>query len=159
MLLQTFPEKRLLASDYWVATVSVASDTQQLFLSNFPNWNWNSILAGVATTMKVEKIEGITILTTDERLDNLDGPKLKEVAEKLAQERGLRLVLDIVKTGFIDSTGLQTLLSLRKTLTMNQGDIKIAGPTPRVLQAFELTRLNRVFEIYDCVESAMESFS
>ena len=108
--------------------------------------------------MKVEKRDGITILTTDERLDILDGPKLKEAAEKLAQESGLRLVLDIAKTGFIDSTGLHTLLSLRKTMTMNQGDIKIARPTPQALKIFQLTRLDRVFEIHDSVESAVESF-
>ena len=109
--------------------------------------------------MKVEKIEGITILATDERLDNFDGPKLKEAAEKLAQESGLRLVLDIAKTRFIDSTGLHTLLSLRKIMTMNQGEIKIASPTRRVLETFELTRLDRLFEIYDSVESAVNSLN
>jgi len=114
---------------------------------------------GLAKTMKVEKIEGITILATDERLDNFDGPKLKEAAEKLAQESGLRLVLDIAKTRFIDSTGLHTLLSLRKIMTMNQGEIKIASPTRRVLETFELTRLDRLFEIYDSVESAVNSLN
>ena len=109
--------------------------------------------------MKVEKIEGITILATDERLDNFDGPKLKEAAEKLAQESGLRLVLDIAKTRFIDSTGLHTLLSLRKIMTMNQGEIKIASPTRRVLETFELTRLDRIFEIHDSVESAVNSLN
>ena len=31
--------------------------------------------------MKVEKIEGITILITEERLDSLDGPKLKDAVK------------------------------------------------------------------------------
>jgi anti-sigma B factor antagonist len=109
--------------------------------------------------MKVEKIEGITILATDERLDNFDGPKLEEAVKELAQESGLRLVLDIAKTGFIDSTGLHTLLSLRKIMTMNQGDIKIARPTPQAFKVFQLTKLDRVFEIHDSVESAVVSFT
>jgi anti-anti-sigma regulatory factor len=41
---------------------------------------------------------------------------------------------------------------------MNQGDIKIARPTPQAFKVFQLTRLDRVFEIYDSVESAIESF-
>ena len=50
-------------------------------------------------------------------------------------------------------------MSLHKTLTMNQGEMRIARPTPRVLEILQLTRLHRVFEIYDSVESAVESFT
>ena len=109
--------------------------------------------------MKVEKRDDVTIIVTEERVDTLEGPKLRDVVEQLAKESGLRLVLDMGGTRFVDSIGLQTLLSLRKIMTMNQGDIKIARPTPRVLETFELTRLHRVFEIYDSVESAVESFT
>ena len=108
--------------------------------------------------MKVEKKDGITVLIMDERLDSLEGPKLKEAAEQLAKESGLKLVLDMGENRFIDSIGLQTLLSLRKIMTMNQGDIKIARPTPSVLRILQLTRLHRVFDIYDSVESTTESF-
>ncbi len=108
--------------------------------------------------MKVEKKDGITVLKTEERLDTLEGPKLRDVVEQLAKESALRLVLDMVGTRFVDSIGLQTLLSLRKIMTINQGDIKIARPTPRVLETFELTRLDRIFEIHDSVESAVDSF-
>ena len=109
--------------------------------------------------MKVEKRDDVTIIVMEERVDTLEGPKLRDVVEQLAKESGLRLVLDMGGTRFVDSIGLQTLLSLRKIMTMNQGDIKIARPTPRVLETFELTRLHRVFEIYDSVESAVESFT
>jgi anti-sigma B factor antagonist len=108
--------------------------------------------------MNIEHADGVTIISTDERLDSLDGPKLRETVTELAQESGLMLLLDMEKTGFIDSMGVQTLLSLRKIMTINQGDIKIASPTPRVLETFELTRLYRLFEIHHSVESATKSF-
>ena len=37
--------------------------------------------------MKVQKRDGVTILVTEERLDSLDGPKLRDVVKQLlAQE-------------------------------------------------------------------------
>ena len=72
-------------------------------------------------------------------------PPRGTIVKKLAQENGLSLVLDVVKTGFIESSGLQALLSLRTTLTMNQVDMKIGSPTPKVLETYQLTRLHRLF--------------
>lgn len=109
--------------------------------------------------MKVEKRDGITVLITEERLDALDGPKLKEVVTELAQEPGLKLLLDMSITRFVDSMGCGVLLSCLKAVTTNQGDMKIAGPTSRVLETLSVCRLNKVFQIYDSVESAVESFS
>jgi anti-sigma B factor antagonist len=109
--------------------------------------------------MKVEKRECIHTIITAERLDALDWPKLKDEVKELAQECGVHLVLDMGKTLFIDSIGCGEIVSLHKTLTMNQGEMRIARPTPRVLEILQLTRLHRVFEIYDSVESAVESFT
>ncbi|MGO8877946.1 MAG: STAS domain-containing protein [Desulfomonilaceae bacterium] len=110
--------------------------------------------------MKVQKRDGVTILVTDERLDSLDGPKLRDVVKQLlAQEPCLKLVIDMEKTLFLDSSGCGGLVSSLKTLMNNHGDMKIAGPTPKVLEIFQLTRLHRVFEIHDSVESAVESFN
>jgi anti-sigma B factor antagonist len=77
----------------------------------------------------------------------------------LAQEPYLKLVIDMGKTLFLDSSGCGGLGSSVKTLLNNHGDIKIARPTPSVFEVFQLTRLHRVFEIYDSVESAVESFA
>jgi len=110
--------------------------------------------------MKVEKRDGITILVTEERLDSLDGPKMRDVVRQLlAQEPCLKLVIDMEKTLFLDSSGCGGLVSSLKTLMNNHGDMKIARPTPKVFEIFQLTRLHRVFEIYDSVESAVESFT
>ena len=108
--------------------------------------------------MQVEKRDGITILVTGHRLDAINGARVKEAVKELAQEPGLRLVLDMEKTLFMDSSGCGQLLSMLRALTINHGYLKFARPTPQVLGMFELTRLNKVFEIYDSVESAVESF-
>ncbi len=110
--------------------------------------------------MKVEKIDGVTILITEERLDSLDGPKLRDVVKQLLdREPCLKLVIDMGKTLFLDSSGCGGLVSSLKTLKDNHGEMKIARPTPKVIEIFQLTRLHRVFEVHHSVESAVESFT
>jgi len=48
---------------------------------------------------------------------------------------------------------------LLKLLRTNQGDMKIARPSRQVLNVFELIQLNKLFEIYDSLESAIDSFA
>lgn len=108
--------------------------------------------------MKVKTIEGVTVIETEERLDSLDGPRLKDVVQGLAQVKGIHLIIDMHQTIFIDSSGLGGLLSSLKTLIKMEGDIRIARPSPQALTLLRLTRLQRVFEIHDDLESAIKSF-
>ncbi|MFA6223767.1 MAG: STAS domain-containing protein [Desulfomonilaceae bacterium] len=108
--------------------------------------------------MNVEHIDGVTIISTEDRLDSLDGPKLKDVIKGLAQKPGLKVVIDMGNTLFLDSSGCGGLVSSLNTLLNNNGEMKIARPTPRVIEILQLTRLHRVFQIYDSIESAIKSF-
>ena len=98
-------------------------------------------------------------MRTDERLDAVTALRLKTVVNELVQENGLRLLIDMEKTRFVDSSGCLELLTLLKLLRTNQGDMKIARPSPQVLNVFELIQLNKLFEIYDSLESAIDSFA
>ncbi len=108
--------------------------------------------------MTVQEIDGGIIIVTDERMDSLHGPKLRDTVKEFSQERGVKLVIDMGKTLFLDSTGCGELLSCLKAVISKDGEMKIARPTPRILEIFQLTRLDKVFMIYDSVDSALESF-
>lgn len=71
--------------------------------------------------MNVKKIDGITVLVIGERLDAIDGPKLKDVVKELAKESGLNLVIDMGRTLLLDSTGCGGLVSSLKTCNRSPG--------------------------------------
>lgn len=102
--------------------------------------------------------QGVTIIETEQRLDSLVGPKLKDVVKDLTANEGVQIIVDMKETQFIDSSGVGGLLSSLKLVMKSQGDIKIARPTPQALTLLRLTRLHRVFQIYDDLESAVKSF-
>jgi anti-sigma B factor antagonist len=74
-------------------------------------------------------------------------------------ERTPNVVLDLTKMVHIDSSGLGLLVHLLQKANEKGGTVKIAclQPHPRVV--FDITKVYRVFKIYDTVEEAMSSFS
>lgn len=91
----------------------------------------------------------------DERLDAHNSSELKTYLQRLLENGANTLVLDLSKVRFIDSSGLGALLSGYKNATLRHAGFLLAGLQPRVYSMFELTRLERVFDIYPTIEDAL----
>ncbi len=108
--------------------------------------------------MRIDQKDDITVVTTDERLDAVVAPQLKDTIKKLVEESKVKLVIDLEKTKFIDSSGCGALVASLRALLKNGGDLRIARPSEQAKSLFELTRLHRVFQIHDDLNSAVQSF-
>ncbi len=69
------------------------------------------------------------------------------------------IVIDLAAAEFLDSAGLGALVALLKRVTERGGDLKLAGMPKKVRMIFEITRAHRIFEIFETVEEALESFA
>jgi anti-sigma B factor antagonist len=65
-----------------------------------------------------------------------------------------RIVLDLTKVDFIDSSGLGAIISALKHLG-EEGELAICGVNEPVMSLFRLTRMNRIFNIFDTQEEAV----
>ncbi len=108
--------------------------------------------------MEIERKGKVTIISTDERLDAVVAPHFKDMVKKMAEESKTNLVVDLAKTRFIDSSGCGALVASIRALLKTGGEMKIARPSPQARTLFELTRLHRIFEIFDEVDEAVKSF-
>lgn len=77
----------------------------------------------------------------------------KEQMARYIHAGNRRLVLDLSKVDFIDSSGLGAILSVVKTLGKD-GELAICGLTEPVASMFKLTRMDRIFTIHKTVELA-----
>jgi anti-sigma B factor antagonist len=59
---------------------------------------------------------------------------------------------------FVDSSGIGALLSCLRRAHAAGGDVKLAELQPGVKQLFELVRMNRLFEIFETLADARQSF-
>ena len=60
-----------------------------------------------------------------------------------------QVVADLERTTFIDSTGLGILIEVLKHLKKHGGMVYVVAPTTNIRKIFEITALDRVFDIHD----------
>ena len=122
----------------------------------------------MSLVIKENENHGIIVLEISGRLvlgqESMDfRGKIKEVLEKsdwIKEKWGweTRIVLDLGNLGFVDSAGLGALIAAR-TASVNRGaGIKLANLTKKLRDALTITKLVTVFDVYDSVQAAVDSF-
>jgi anti-sigma B factor antagonist len=69
-----------------------------------------------------------------------------------------KFIINLQSLEFIDSTGLGGLVSCLKRCIEAGGDLKIAQLPAKPRMVFEITRAHKVFDIFDDLETAIESY-
>jgi anti-sigma B factor antagonist len=106
----------------------------------------------------VEKIGDVTIVAVNmEELDAANADAFRrDIAPVLKDCR--KLVLDLERVHFIDSRGCGAILSCLKHITPAGGDLKLCRATPPVRMVFDLIRMDRICEIVNTREEAVQAF-
>jgi anti-sigma B factor antagonist len=97
---------------------------------------------------KVTKERGVCLVNACRELDATAAPDFNQKLESLLTDGKQKIVIDLKDTRFIDSSGLATLVRAFKRARAAGGALALAGLQPAVLKIFELTRLDRAFDIY-----------
>jgi anti-sigma B factor antagonist len=92
------------------------------------------------------------------RLDANSSDALKTALKEVAATGLAHLVVDMQAVSFIDSSGLSALVSGYRAVREQDGALLLARVGPQIKVALELSRLYRVFPVYDDVASALASF-
>ncbi len=109
--------------------------------------------------LKIEAVGSRMIIAVqEERLDAHNSDELKTEMNRLFSEGAKDLILDLKDVRFIDSSGLGVLVSGFKNASTRQGSLKLAGLQTQVRSMFELTRLHRVFDIFQTTDEALDSY-
>ena len=106
----------------------------------------------------VDKIGDVAVVVMP--VEELDAGNTVEFKRDIAPalEANTKVVLDLSKLHFMDSSGLGSLLSCLRKLNAKGGDLKLCGMTPPVRTVIELVRMHRIFDIYGTKEEAVRAF-
>lgn len=104
--------------------------------------------------------EDVMIITLDgEQLDAKEAQDFKQKVIDLISSANMdKVIFDIHKLTFIDSSGLGAFLSLMRFLNARGGELKIANMTKPIRAVFELVCMHKIFDIYTDNEEAISSF-
>jgi len=84
------------------------------------------------------------------------GEELRALAETEPQ---VKLLLDFGNVDHLASAALGMLITLHKKVQEQNGSLKLSNINRQIFQVFKITRLNRVFDIHETAEQALDSFA
>jgi anti-sigma B factor antagonist len=93
------------------------------------------------------------VVVEAERLDAAAAPTFKSALERQLSGKPDRVIVDLRKVVFLDSTGLGVLVAMLKMMDQ-PGVLAIAGAGPAVRRLLQITQLDRVFRLFDSPEQA-----
>jgi anti-sigma B factor antagonist len=107
-----------------------------------------------------EKIDGdVAVLSFKGNL--MGEPDTTEVRDKiysLLQDGISKIVLDLGKVKWVNSSGLGTLIAAMTSVKNKGGELRLANVTDKVESLFVITQLIKVFKTYETVDRAIASF-
>lgn len=77
---------------------------------------------------------------------------------ELADEADGKLLLDFQGVTFMSSAMIGKIVLLNKKCKQNKTTIKLCNIAPSIKEVFEITRLNKVFSIYESLDDAIAAF-
>jgi anti-sigma B factor antagonist len=108
--------------------------------------------------LTVDRVEDVAVVTVNvEEFDASNADDFKQEIAPVLQSCS-RLVLDLSRVRFVDSSGCGAILSCLKGVTSAGGDLKLCRVSRPVRTTFELIRLHRICEIFDTRDEAVRAF-
>jgi len=83
---------------------------------------------------------------------------LRKEVSKALEQGFLKIVLNLDKVKYMDSSGVGEMVAAFTTVKNKGGELKLANLHPKILDLLQITALVTVFSIYDTQKDALNSF-
>ncbi|NLC58542.1 MAG: STAS domain-containing protein [Armatimonadetes bacterium] len=98
---------------------------------------------------------GVPVIKLEGEVDIYTCPQLKDTIIHLIDEGEYHIIIDMEKVPYIDSAGLGVLVGARRRVGEHDGSISIVNPNPSVYKVLEITRLTKIFDVYQDRDAAL----
>ncbi|MER5390897.1 STAS domain-containing protein [Saccharopolyspora sp. NPDC002686] len=98
--------------------------------------------------------DDVALISVSGEIDVYTAPALRERLIDAANDGATRLIVDLTRVDFMDSTALGVLVGALKRMRTNDGDLVLVCTAERLLRLFRITRLNELLPIVPDLPSA-----
>ena len=105
--------------------------------------------------IKEENKNGISICCIAGEIDINTSPQMKKFFDKLVANKKDKIVINFKDVTYVDSSGLATLIEILKGLRTYGGRLKLSNLSTKVKNLFEITKLEKLFDIIPEEEEAV----
>lgn len=110
----------------------------------------NTVTGGVSDQIKIVALSG--------SFDRSNADSIRQKLIQVTAKPPALVIVNLSRVDFIDSTGLATLVYGVKQARLMKGDLRLCGLKSSTRIIFELTRMDKVFEIFLTEQDAIHSF-
>lgn len=119
-------------------------------------------MAKTTSRLRVSVDEQVTRVEFVDR-NIIDEANIQQIGEELMKlvEAGTRpkLLISFMGVEHLSSAALGTLIHVHKRLEQRNGQLRLSDINPQIFEVFKITRLNKLFQVFDTAEKALKSFS
>ena len=109
-------------------------------------------------TIKEEKLNEVLICVLEGQITMNNSPELRKAFDNIIKRDEKKVILDFSQVSYIDSSGLATLIEMFQRLKKIAGNLRFSNIDQKVKSVFEITRLNKIFDIFETREMALKDF-
>ncbi len=109
------------------------------------------------TREKVQDIDVIRFAFKEINLEQYE--ELKNKLKDLVHTGDNKFIIDLSKVGFLSSLVIAAIVFFAKEVRKKGGTLKISGLSVEAFNIFQLTQLDKDFELYETEHDAVVSFS
>jgi anti-sigma B factor antagonist len=109
--------------------------------------------------VKTQNYNDIAVVELQGELDGDSVELFQNTVNDIIAARKTGIVFDMSDVGFIDSAGLEQLLSVWDYCSENDCQLRLAGLDETLTKILEVTRLKNEFECYAELSEAVKSFA
>ena len=118
-------------------------------------------MASTASHIRVQDQDGVKRIEFVER-NILDEANIQQIGDEIgrivdAQDQP-KVLISFQNVDHLSSAALGTLITINNKIRGREGQLALAEIDPQIYEVFVITKLNKLFQIFDSSEQAMASF-
>ena len=101
----------------------------------------------------------VLILTVSNLLHEYGNREILQAAQQRIDEGFTNFVIDLSEAPYMNSVGLNFLITMQSRCTDKGGRVVIANPSGKIIQLLEVTKLLPLFHVTDSVDAAVKAIA
>lgn len=108
--------------------------------------------------IRQEKSNDVAVCVLEGEVNINTSPELRKAFDGIIKANEKKVLVDFSGVSYIDSSGLATLIEMFQRLKKIGGSLRLSNMSGKVKNIFEITKLFKLFEIFDTRQDALTGF-
>ncbi len=106
--------------------------------------------------LEIKDNKKFSLLAIKGDVDLYSSPRVRNKILPIVNKKHAILLVDFAEVDYMDSSGVATLVEALQIVNRNNGKLRLFNLRQPIKDVFELSRLDKVFEIYEDKQAAFE---